>query len=305
MKKKTLLNLLEIVLYFFAAFSFFGFAYVGLDMVSSVFASGYRTIPAFFAYLLPTLVLIVNHRITHAKSIGSEKSHAKIDGYILLGLCSYIISLDIAYFALNEYNGLIEGSVTPFYPLDTILLALLGGGYGIYLLVKSKSKITEIPFLFYPNNGAKLERFLSFLLKGIGLGFSLYMVGGLLWGLDFAYWDNPNFHHMIPLFILMVVIALFLGYDIYFESYPIKNFSFKAKRIILSCLSALTLLGIVWTTITFITFPDVIVKVGQPYFRVDIIGNLNIAPYVLTIPPVLYCLYLWTLPLIRRAISKR
>ena len=304
MKKKAFLNLVEIVLYLFAAFSFFGFAYVGLDMVSSVFASGYRTVPAFFAYFLPTLSLIINHRITHAKSIESEKKHAKIDGYILLGISFYIILLDIVYFALNEYYALVEGTVTPLYPLDTILLALLGGRYGIYLLLKSKSQIKEVSFLYYPNNGTKLERFLSFLLKGIGLGFSLYMVGGLLWGLDFAYWDNPNFYHMIPLFILMIVIALLLGYDIYFESYPIKEFSLKTKRIILVCLSALTLIGIVWTTITFITFPDVIVKVGQPYFRVDIIGNLNIAPYALTIPPALYCVYLWSLPLLERTTNK-
>ena len=296
--KKVFNIIIEIILYFIASLSFFAFIYIGLDMITGIYASGYRTIPAFVAYFLPTYILIVFHRINHSKNLDWMKKHQTINGFILSGLSLFIIILNIAYFAMGEYNAAIEGGVAPLYPLDTFLIAIISLLYGVYLIINARFT-KEILFDFYPASNNKIERYLSYIMKGIGLGFSLYMTGALLWGIDAGYYDNPLFYAMFSLFTPMVTVMLLLGYDMYIESYPIFATKEKTKRIILICLSALTFAGLIATTVTYFVFPNIIIKVGQPYFRIDLIGNMNIAPYIVTIPPSLYCIYLWTLPLLK------
>ncbi len=297
--KKSATVTIEIVLYLLAAAAFFGFAYVGFDMFSGIFATGYRTIPASVSYFMPVYFLVLYHRFSHAKSPEWLKKHAKINGAILLSLSFFVLVLDICYFALGEYNEIIENTVTPLFPLDTICISLLSAGLGAILFFKN-----NLPFLgpnAYLTNEPKYRRYLSFIMKGIGTGFSLFMVGGLIWGLDFAYYEHPYFPNMIPLFLIMIGIGLLLGYDIFIESYPIHPFSKRFKLISLSILTLFVLSSMISTTVIFVKIPNIIIMVGQPYFRVDPIGNLNIAPYALLLPPALYCAYLWVIQFAKKA----
>ena len=296
--KKSISITVEIVLYLLAATAFFGFAYVGLDMFSGIFATGYRTVPAFVSYFMPVYLLILYHRFAHAKSQEWLKKHAKINGAILLSLSFFVLVLDICYFALGEFNGIIENSVTPLFPLDTICIALLSAGVGAALFFKN-----NLPFSgpnLYLKDESKVRIFLSFFMKGMGTGFSLFMIGGLIWGLDFAYYGHPYFPNMIPLFLSMIGIALLLAYDIFIESYPNHSLTKRFKIISLSVLTLFVLSAMISTTIIFVKIPNIIILVGQPYFRVDPIGNLNIAPFVLLLPPAIYCAYLWVIQFLKK-----
>ncbi len=296
--KKTLNITIEIILYFIAAIAFFGFIYVGLDMFSGVFATGYRTAPAFISYFMPVYFLILYHRLSHAKSLEWLKKHARINGAVILSLSFFVIVLDICYFSLGEFNGLIENTVTPLFPLDTICISLLSAGIGAYLFFKKEFRLPSD--ILYLTNESKLRRYLSFFMKGMGTGFSLFMVGGLIWGLDFAYYEHPYFPNMTPLFLLMAGIGMLLGYDIFIESYPIHPMSKRYKIISLSILTLYILAAMISVTIIFVKIPNIIIIVGQPYFRIDAIGNLNIAPFVLLIPPAIYCAYLWAIQFVKK-----
>lgn len=296
--KKTLNIAIEVALYFIAAMAFFGFIYVGLDMFSGVFATGYRTVPAFISYFMPVYFLILYHRLSHAKSLEWLKKHARINGAIILSLSFFVIVLDICYFSLGEFNGIIENTVTPLFPLDTICISLLSAGIGAYLFFKKDFKLPSDTL--YLANESRLRRYLSFFMKGMGTGFSLFMVGGLIWGLDFAYYEHPYFPNMIPLFLLMAGIGMLLGYDIFIESYPIRPMSKRYRIISLSILTFYILAAMISVTIIFVKIPNIIIIVGQPYFRIDAIGNLNIAPFVLLIPPAIYCVYLWAIQFVKK-----
>ncbi len=289
--KKFFAPVMEVVLFFLAALSFFPFIIVSVDAVAGVFVTGYRAIPAAVAYFMPTYFLILFHRLSHAHNEQALRHKATTNGAIIIGLSIYVIALDIAYFSLGVFHDLVEGGLAPLFPLDSLLISLLSCAIGAYLyLPRDLNRIFPITDSSKAN---RLSRFFSFLMKGIGTGFSLFMVGALLWGLSFSYWEHPSFPKTIPFFIVMIGIALLLAYDIYIESYPLFSFNKKRKGVILSLLSLCLIVGIIASLIVFIMNPDIAIAVCQPYFRFDAMASMNLAPFALLLPPSLYLVYLW------------
>lgn len=292
MKNKASRLIVTIILFLIAAAYFYTAFYVGFGAIQeSEYSTGYRTIPAFVAYLLPTFVLISYHRISHAKSYKSMANHAKIDGYITVCLSFFVLVLDIVYFILNVYGNLVEGHVTSLWPLDTILLSLLCLGYGAYLLTYKKWKKENLSF--YPSENPLWKRLISFIVKGFGVGFSLYLVGSLINGFGFANYDSPYFGATTPIYLGMIIIALLLAYDVFFQTYKDIIISKKANFITKVTLSIVSLAIVIALEIVFIKIPDIVLYSLQPYFRLDPIASLNIAPYALGIPPLVYVVYLW------------
>lgn len=289
--KKFFTPIVEIVLFFFSALSFFPFIIVSVDAASGVFVTGYRAIPAAVAYFMPTYFLILFHRLSHAHNEETLRHKAMVNGAIIIGLSLYVIALDIAYFSLDIFHDLVEGGLATLFPLDSLLIALLSCAIGAYLyLPRDLSRIFPIKNKIKESS---MSRFFSFLMKGIGTAFSLFMVGALLWGFGFSYWEHPSFPKTIPFFIVMIGIALLLSYDIYIESYPLFSFNKKRKGVILSLLSLCLISGMIASLIVFILNPDIAITVCQPYFRFDAMASMNLAPFALLLPPSLYLTYLW------------
>ncbi len=281
----------EIVLFFIAAIFFFLFFCIAFDMFSCLLVKGYRSIPAFVSYFMPTYFLFLFHRLSRERNIESLTKHAKTNGAIIISLSFYLIVMDIAYFSLGAFSDLVDGSIAPLYPLDTLLIGLLSAGIGAQLY------LNKCAWLFVPLIGEKNEceftDLLSSIVKSIGTLLSLYMVGALLWGFDFADWTNPYFPCLVPLFLSMIGLALLLAYDIYLESCHPMFVKKNTKTVILISLSIFGFIAIVSSIIVFCLVPNIVIIVGQAYFRFDAVCSVNLSPFALTIPLGLYIFYLW------------
>lgn len=290
--------IIEVVFFFIAAFFFFAFFYVGLDMFSSVFVTGYRTVPAFVSYFLPSYLLFLFHRLSSIDNKETLIKRAHVNGAIIICLSLYVITMDICYFLLGVYPSLVDSSLLPLYPLDTLLIALLSLAAGLYLYVDDRAKrLWIVSSSIYSE---KRIGVLSDWVKSIGAIFSLYYLGALLWGIDSSYYDSPYFIYLIPLFMAMTAFIALFAYDVIIESNPIKELDKKRKTVILSALSVFATASIIATGLIFIFISDIVVIVGQPYFRLDVVTSLNLAPFLLIILPALYMAYLWAMLYLRK-----
>ncbi len=283
--KKSFSGIIEILLFFLAAISFFPFFYIALDMFSSAFVTGYRLIPAFFSYLLPTYYLFLFHRLCNAENEDSLERKSKTNGAVIIGISIYVITLDLVYLATGVFSDLVEGQLAPLFPLDTLMISLLSAGIGTYLYLGRASKH------FLPLSHQKNKSIVSSLLRLFSAFVSLYMIGALIWGFAFANWDNPYFSCLMPFFIVMIATPLFLAYDLYFKSGD--SAPERKKAIVLSAISLYALLGMISSLIVFCLIPNIIIIVAQPYFRFDAVCSLNLAPFLLILPPFFYSVYLW------------
>ena len=290
--KKSSIIVIEILLFFLAAASFFPFFYIAFDMFSCVFITGYRLVPAFLSYLAPTYYLFLFHRLRNAESEDSLKRISKRNGAIIIGLSIYVIIIDIVYLATGVFFDLIEGEIAPLFPLDTLLIALLSAGIGAYLYLKGGSK--RFLSFFHPEKEYRQGHLISSLLRASSALLSLYMIGALFWGFVFDDdWGKPYFSRLIPFFFTMIAPALLLAYDLYFKS---GNFlSEKKKVIVFVVISLYALFGTISSLTVFCLVPNIIIIAAQPYFRLDAVCSLNLAPFLLLLPPAFYLLYLWTI----------
>ncbi len=179
--------------------------------------------------------------------------------------------------------------MAPLFPLDTLLIALLSAGIGAYLYLKGAPK--RFLSLLHIEKEYKRGHLISSTLRASSALLSLYMVGALLWGFAFNDWGKPYFSCLIPFFVTMIAPALLLAYDLYLRSGDL--LSEKKRAIIFVSISIYALLGMVSSLIVFCLVPNIIIIAAQPYFRLDAVCSLNLAPFLLLLPPAFYLLYLW------------
>ena len=146
-KRQGLLAMLAVaVLFVISAFTFMNALYCFSDCVGSIVCASpdislrdaLRSVPIFLSFLMTLSGLMVAHTFYRNESADilrkKARKHATIGIVLGAAIIIYVIVMRIA----GRYLSLVEGAPSPFYPLDSVLYALLFIAAGVLVWVYFK-----------------------------------------------------------------------------------------------------------------------------------------------------------------------
>lgn len=244
--------------------------------------------PNYLSYMLiPTYVVIFLYFLSFPSSEKNLKRTFVGNGIALatIGL------IDILWVAINygtgTYYAFIQGGTTGIFPFDQILIGLAGALLGGLSILRWKLLPLD-GFSYLPYRHSAYRRIVSSVFRPLYLFIALYMFGGLLLGFSFANYDSPYFPYMFPLYLLMALQTAFLGFYVFLYKTPLlEGKAPKNDKLAYAASVSSISLGIVLLIVMSIC-PDFVVKAGKPYFPLDFMGSLNVAPLLTAFPPLIW-----------------
>lgn len=272
----------EVLLYCIAAVAFFqGFQIAISNLLDFSFMT--MLIPMFGTYWAITYWLFAYHTFLHT---GDEEKRKKLlfgngIGFIAVGLL-LLIGVIINMSMGKYYFGLINF----LFPIDLILLNLLGIALGVLMLLKKDSIIKLICPI------AKEEKMHPALAISKAIGgslyilVSLYLFGGYLLKYGFLQADREGFGFALLFLALVLVSYIALAYR---EARMMvdmdKPLERKKRLIIETCfVSLISVLSLVIVIVNFTPAAQYISTCFEPYFILDYIGSVNLAPWLVSVP---------------------
>lgn len=246
------------------------------------------TIPAVLTYFVVPLVTIAFlYRMTFLKHPAWIKKTYIGYGTAFIGLAVLSLIFQIVNYSTGKYYSFIMGGTDFLYPFDVMLVNILFVLVGSLLIYFSFKEKEESYIQFYENLPKIYDGFRDFILLFFA-GISMYFLGALLTSFDALHFDNRSEALFIPSLLLMIAAPVFVLF--YFYTYSMNH---KLKRIH----------GIVWGGVILglnialivcnVISPDIYVLTGQPFFPLDFLGSLNIAPFLLSLPIFITYSYLY------------
>lgn len=284
MIKRSFLKTFESVFYFYSAICFFYF----INVFSADFQDFSHTVkmfPVYISLLLPVYLLFITHLALYPQSEKKLVLTYRVNGIVFSGLSLFGAIMLIVYATNGTYNGFLQGGITSLFPLDMIILNFvfaLAGGYLVYLSFKKKP---EGPY--FPSRHGTARKIFSSIFRPLLVLFAIYHLGSFIFGLYDANYGGTYEGYMIPLYILMLVPSLMLG----FYEWGYKDggtFQNEEKRTALSwSLFGSTLLLSVLMVVFLVIEPDYILEEAIAFYPLDFMGSYNIAPIILSLPALI------------------
>lgn len=270
---------------------FFGFQLLASDFMD--FSHLYRLLPAILSYSLPIYSLFVVYTLSKNEK-GEKRRQIALGNGIALTLIGGILAIiEIIYFAIGFYP--MDGMLTAMFPLDVLLLSLLGAAFGAFLLARSlKAPKGEKPSKVKTSFGRKLLGGLSHFFFGFFSLIAFYELGALLLGFGFASYDSPLFEAGIPAYIAMLLPSIFLLLREIKRLFPFSTS--KTERILAIGSSAFGLVFALLPLFLLIPFPTYVEACFHPYYPLDFMGSLRLSLYFWSIPNILAPIFFFLLP---------
>lgn len=281
----------ELLLYILSSVFFF---YAIQLLITAYFDwanAAYHVFPGLIGFASLTYLSYALHSIFHPRTEKSLHLHYRVHGAISIGL-GLVVAIITSVYISQKIISINEHNLTPIYPLDLYFIAAFLLGLGGYWLYKSFRPIgPETPY--YPFISKKIEVPLG-ILKGVFTLFASYLFGGFLLGLIFFnnYSDVASQFFMIPYYLLMLAPAALLVYEEFFLFPKPAAFDEKKER---RRWLIIDLIAIGLSLIAFLVIfvkPNLLLDQATSFFPLDHMGNIMIAPYLVTIPLLFYSLVL-------------
>jgi hypothetical protein len=282
---RKLLKGLEGILFIFASLCFFYFFYILVCDING-FKHLYRIIPMVLTLILPVYLLFIVHLLLYPINYKKYRSTLIVNGYILGYLSLILVILIPTYVGLDIYHGFVQGVITPLFPLDFFILALLLLALSIYFLIKGYKLQESDKITYYPYSHSKTRKVFDSIFRSFYAIIALYLTGALILGItSMINYGGNHQANVLPLYFLIVVQDIILAYYEYFY----KENKDKAKQHKIVTLSILGTTAILSTAllIVFINDPYVLVYECTAFFPADFMGSLNLAPYLVSFPPLI------------------
>lgn len=273
---------------------FFGFQLLASDFMD--FSHLYRLLPAILSYSLPVYSLFVVYTLSKNEKGEKRRQIAFGNGIALASIGAILTAIEIVYFAIGFYP--MDGMLTVMFPLDVLLLSLLGAAFGAFLLLRSlKVPRGEKPLKIKMPFWKKLLSGVSRFFFGFFCLIAFYELGALLLGFGFASYDSPLFGVGIPAYVAMLLPSVFLLLR------EIKRlFPFSSRRGEFALAIGSSAFGLVFALLPLfllIPFPTYVEACFHPYYPLDFMGSLRLSLYFWSIPNILAPIFFFLLPLMK------
>lgn len=273
---------------------FFGFQLLASDFMD--FSHLYRLLPAILSYSLPIYALFVVYTVSKNEKGEKRRQIAFGNGIALLSIGAVLTIVEIVYFAIGFYP--MDGMLTAMFPLDVLLLSLLGSAFGTFLLLRSlKAPKGEKPSKQKKPFGKKFLSGLSCFFFGFFSLIAFYELGALLLGFGFASYDSPLFEVGLPSYVAMVLPSVFLLLREIKRLFPFS--SRKAELVLVIGSSVFGLVFALLPLFLLIPFPTYVEACFHPYYPLDFMGSLRLSLYFWSIPNILAPLFFFLLPFMK------
>jgi len=299
-KKQRLQSLvisLALILFFvFCAYTFFNAMYAFADCIGSIVCGSMdmalrdalRSLPLFLSCFMSIwAVLLLQASFRNANDEKRIKSLKK-DAIVLLAFAFVnLVAILIMRFT-GKFHSLVEGSPSPFYPLDSILYSLIFVALGVFTLFYVFKLQDKLPFEL-PTRGPVVKKarpvycvFVSFWMLIAAFSFASFTIG--LFTYDFT---NEYVFFGIALLFVYLLNAIFIGvWEFYYN-----NLKEEKKR---EFLLPLAIVGLAFAVLAAVLYfvalgsnTDAPSNSGFGILPIAFTASVNIATLVVVATPII------------------
>jgi len=233
-KRQSLVVSLVLILFFvFSAFTFFNALYAFADCVGSIVSGSMdaalrdagRSLPLFFSCFMSIWALLLAHGLFRNVSDEKRVKSLKKNAIALLAFAAANLIAIIVMLAMGKIHSLVEGSPSPWYPLDSILYSLIYVALGVFALVYTKKLQEKLPYAV-PSRGPVVKKarglyctFMSFWMLIAIYSFAAFFIG--LFIVDFM---NGYLFFSISILLVYLINFVFLGvWEFYYNELKEEN----------------------------------------------------------------------------------
>jgi hypothetical protein len=283
---KTLtLRILEAVSFIVAGLAFFTLvSSLGNWIGSSVDVKSLMA-PYWLSVVLLIYFVFAFHLVLFPESERKLALTRKVNGVILAAFSFVAALLIIVYVATGRYGGIVEGLVTPLFPLDFLISDLLLCAIGVYWAIRgSKGKVSP-EVRYYPYRYGKARKVVSSVFRGLWTLFALYFTAGFLLFIFIANYGSPSWWSGLFMWILMGVPSGLLVYREFFYRDEVHTAAGDVRRsavcLMAACLATLLFL------VALLVNRNFIVEDATGLFFLDFTKSWNAAPYFMSLTALL------------------
>ena len=233
-KRQSLVVSLVLILFFvFSAFTFFNALYAFADCIGSIVSGSMdaalrdatRSLPLFLSCFMSIWALLLVHAFFRNVNDEKRAKSLKKNSIALLAFAAVNLIAIIVMLAMGKIHSLMEGSPSPWYPLDSILYSLIYVALGVFGLIYPKKFQEKLPYNV-PSRGPVVKKarglyctFMSFWMLIAIFSFAACSIG--LFIHDFA---NGYLFFSIALILVYFINFLFLAvWEFYYNELKEEN----------------------------------------------------------------------------------
>lgn len=298
-KQKSQSMLVTIAVCFFfviSAFTFMNALYCLSDIIGSTVSGSVdialrdilRSIPVFLSFYLTLSGLMVAHTFYRNESPAILRKNAKKHATIGIALGAVIILYVIIMLIAGKYLSIVEGSPSPFYPLDAVLYAVLYIIFG--MLVHMYFKKHEDADLYNGPVRAPISnkwKIIKCFFRMFWLYFALYGFCGFFY--SFFIVDFTIGYVGYSLVMMMISLVVFLSLAVWELYY--NNLSEEKRRAVTLPLGIISLAATVISAVLFFTVLkrnlDGPSNVGFGVLPVAYSASVNVATFLVILVPII------------------
>lgn len=224
-KENLFYRILSIVLFAIATVPFYEFFFEFCHMLGSIVCATPKQalvqLIRMAPFLLFSLTLAYLGIYLHVAYIAKDKETRikvwKVNGFVTIGLGAFIILYVILGLCFGKYARIVEGYLTPLFPLDMLIAGLLFIVYGYFAYkysLRIKEKGSNLPY--HNQNKNKHLRKTETVLYSFAYLFALFSITAFAYGLFCIDWTHGNIFFNIMLLLNYVMIVLFVLFFRYF-----------------------------------------------------------------------------------------
>ena len=295
-KRQSLFVACALILFFIiSSFTFFNMLYAFSDIVGSIVSGSadvaikdlLRSVPLFLTFFMSLwTVLLLQASFRNVSEEKRMKSLFK-DAICLLAFAFVNFAFVIGQLANHTFVSIVEGSPSPFYPLDTILFSLIFVAIGVLTILYVKKWKDKAPYVVPTREINKKLRPLYCVFITFWMLFAVFAFSGSIFSL-FIY----DFKHEYGFYGVMVVLAyflvpLFLGvWEFYYNELKEE----KKKEFLFPLALAGVALSVLVIALYFVslgTSLDAPSNAGFGMFPVAFAASVNIATMLIVVSPLI------------------
>jgi hypothetical protein len=281
MKKRTLLLILEGLMFAYCGISLFYFVWFFIQDFGSDFAFLTKYIPFYLVNIIPVHLLFVLHLSLHPVSYKRKKLMLMVNGAVVAA-GGFLTSLSIAILLFRgTYPSIIMGGVSYLYPLDDLILGLIYSICGFFIYFYGRTKYTGLDDAFPVKRDPIGLLILRDVFRPLYVLIALFFMGDLMHFFVTLDYTGINAGAMMSVYLLMILPLVGLGlYEYgYLEAPAAKK---PARQLVYSVsLTAAALILTAWFWIGETVRPDFITESGMALFPIDFMKSIPFGPFFL------------------------
>ena len=314
-KNHALLSTLAVILFFIiTAFTFMNFLYCLSDCIGSIVCGSpdvsvrdaLRSMPIFLSFFMTLSGLMTAHTFYRNESPGilrkRAEKHSLIGAVIGIVIIVYVIVMCIA----GRYLSIVEGSPSPFYPLDSVLYSLPFIALCVLVRLYFKKAADAHPYCG-PSRAPlqKKGRFVRSFFKTFWMLIGLYGFCGFFYSFFIVDFTNGYVPYIIAMLIISCAALLSIAvWEFYYNNLKEE----KRKEVTLPLAIISLAVSVCSTVIYFIALKgnlDGPTSVGFGILPIAFSASVNFATLLVVATPVIVSVTALIKGIIRRSKAKK